>query len=113
MADAPETPDTTTKPDYRSTVFLPRTDFPMKAGLPQKEPTIAARWESEGLYRQLREARAGRSRDLLDHGGHPPFSTGLPLLDMATLSSPARLHRRRGGALYGSGPDDGDRDRPL
>ena len=39
MADATDT----TKTDYRSTVFLPRTDFPMKAGLPQKEPGIAAR----------------------------------------------------------------------
>ena len=46
------------KRDYRDTVFLPKTDFPMKAGLPAKEPKIAARWEEEGLYQQLREARA-------------------------------------------------------
>src|SRR5437588_442487 len=57
MADAPDT----TKVDYRSTVFLPRTDFPMKAGLPQKEPVIAARWESEGLYQQIRRAAPGRA----------------------------------------------------
>ena len=44
--------------DYRDTVFLPKTDFPMKAGLPQKEPGILARWEDEGLYQRLREARA-------------------------------------------------------
>ena len=50
------------KRDYRDTVFLPKTDFPMKAGLPQKEPGIAARWESDGLYQQLREARADRDR---------------------------------------------------
>ena len=62
MADAPEH----TKPDYRSTVFLPKTDFPMKAGLPQKEPAILARWEAEGLYEQLRKARAGREQV------HPP-----------------------------------------
>ena len=43
--------------DYRDTVFLPKTDFPMKAGLPQKEPGILARWEDEGLYQRLREAR--------------------------------------------------------
>ena len=43
MSDA----DTPIKTDYRSTVFLPRTDFPMKAGLPQKEPAILARWEAE------------------------------------------------------------------
>ena len=47
MSDKPDTP---TKPDYRSTVFLPKTDFPMKAGLPQKEPVIAARWKEQDLY---------------------------------------------------------------
>ena len=46
MADAPDN----TKSDYRSTVFLPRTDFPMKAGLPQKEPAISARWAEQDLY---------------------------------------------------------------
>ena len=51
------------KRDYRDTVFLPKTDFPMKAGLPAKEPKIAARWEEEGLYRQMREARAGRENE--------------------------------------------------
>jgi isoleucyl-tRNA synthetase len=70
MADAPDTP----KRDYRSTVFLPRTDFPMKAGLPQKEPGIAARWESEGLYQQLRAARAGREK-FISHDG-PPYANG-------------------------------------
>src|SRR2546430_8122314 len=68
MADAPN------KPDYRSTVFLPRTDFPMKAGLPQKEPTIAARWESEGLYKQIRAARDDR-QNFLFHDG-PPYANG-------------------------------------
>ena len=47
--------------DYRPTVFLPKTDFPMKAGLPDKEPGIAARWEAEGLYQQVRASRAGRT----------------------------------------------------
>jgi len=70
MADAPET----TKTDYRSTVFLPRTDFPMKAGLPQKEPGIAARWESEGLYQQIRESRAGREKFIFHDG--PPYANG-------------------------------------
>src|SRR3954469_18840699 len=74
MADAPETPDATTRPDYRSTVFLPRTDFPMKAGLPQKEPAIAARWESEGLYRHIRAARDGRDKFILHDG--PPYANG-------------------------------------
>ena len=48
------------KRDYRDTVFLPKTDFPMKAGLPAKEPGIAARWAEEDLYGQLRESRAGQ-----------------------------------------------------
>src|SRR5436190_1314156 len=74
MADAPDTPDTSTKPDYRSTVFLPRTDFPMKAGLPQKEPAILARWEAEDLYGQLRKARAGRDKFIFHDG--PPYANG-------------------------------------
>jgi len=68
MSDAPD------KPDYRSTVFLPKTDFPMKAGLPQKEPGIAARWESEGLYQQIRDHRAGREKFILHDG--PPYANG-------------------------------------
>ena len=60
--------------DYRDTVFLPKTDFPMKAGLPQKEPGILARWQAEGLYQQLREARAGREKFILHDG--PPYANG-------------------------------------
>ncbi|OZA94084.1 MAG: isoleucine--tRNA ligase [Erythrobacter sp. 34-65-8] len=63
-----------TKRDYRDTVFLPKTEFPMKAGLPQKEPGMAARWEAEGLYRQLRESRAGRESFILHDG--PPYANG-------------------------------------
>jgi isoleucyl-tRNA synthetase len=62
------------KPDYRDTVFLPKTDFPMKAGLAQKEPAILARWAEEGLYTRLREARAGRPRFILHDG--PPYANG-------------------------------------
>ncbi|MBU3992212.1 MAG: isoleucine--tRNA ligase [Alphaproteobacteria bacterium] len=61
-------------PDYRSTVFLPKTGFPMKAGLPQKEPGILARWQAEDLYRKLREARAGREKFILHDG--PPYANG-------------------------------------
>jgi isoleucyl-tRNA synthetase len=68
MADAPD------KPDYRSTVFLPRTDFPMKAGLPQKEPAILARWLGDKLYGKLRESRAGREKFILHDG--PPYANG-------------------------------------
>jgi len=62
------------KPDYRATVFLPKTDFPMKAGLSQKEPAILARWAEMGLYKKLREARAGRERFILHDG--PPYANG-------------------------------------
>jgi isoleucyl-tRNA synthetase len=61
-------------PDYKSTVFLPQTDFPMKAGLAQKEPAIAAKWDAEDLYGQLRRARAGRERFILHDG--PPYANG-------------------------------------
>jgi isoleucyl-tRNA synthetase len=60
--------------DYKDTVFLPKTDFPMKAGLPQKEPGILARWEEQGLYHKLREARAGREKFILHDG--PPYANG-------------------------------------
>ncbi|MFN3552885.1 MAG: isoleucine--tRNA ligase [Novosphingobium meiothermophilum] len=60
--------------DYRPTVFLPKTDFPMKAGLPQKEPVILQRWEDEGIYRKVREARKGREKFILHDG--PPYANG-------------------------------------
>ncbi|MFC3099781.1 isoleucine--tRNA ligase [Altererythrobacter lauratis] len=60
--------------DYKDTVFLPKTDFPMKAGLPQKEPGILARWQAEKVYAKLREARAGREKFILHDG--PPYANG-------------------------------------
>nr|WP_087573985.1 isoleucine--tRNA ligase [Sphingomonas sp. CDS-1] len=64
----------TDQPDYKSTVFLPVTDFPMKAGLAQKEPAILARWEEMDLYGKLRERRKGRERFILHDG--PPYANG-------------------------------------
>ena len=66
--------DTPSERDYRDTVFLPRTDFPMKAGLPQKEPAILARWLEQDLYARIREARAGREKFILHDG--PPYANG-------------------------------------
>ncbi|WP_374411735.1 isoleucine--tRNA ligase [Novosphingobium colocasiae] len=60
--------------DYRSTVFLPKTDFPMKAGLPQKEPGILARWLEQDIYARTRAARAGREQFILHDG--PPYANG-------------------------------------
>ena len=62
------------KADYKDTVFLPKTDFPMKAGLAQKEPAILERWQKIGLYEKLREARAGREKFILHDG--PPYANG-------------------------------------
>ena len=64
----------TDQPDYKSTVFLPVTDFPMKAGLAQKEPAILQRWEEMDLYGKLRERRKGRERFILHDG--PPYANG-------------------------------------
>jgi isoleucyl-tRNA synthetase len=60
--------------DYRDTVFLPKTDFPMKAGLPQKEPVILARWQEQRLYEELRNRRRGREKFILHDG--PPYANG-------------------------------------
>ncbi|MEK9209856.1 isoleucine--tRNA ligase [Sphingomonas sp. 2378] len=64
----------TDAPDYRDTVFLPKTDFPMKAGLAAKEPAILDRWARMGLYDRLRRERAGRERFILHDG--PPYANG-------------------------------------
>ncbi len=65
--------DTTNTPDYRSTVFLPETDFPMRAGLPQREPEWLARWARIGIYDRLRE-KQGRVPFVLHDG--PPYANG-------------------------------------
>ncbi|MCF8708123.1 isoleucine--tRNA ligase [Rhizorhapis sp. SPR117] len=70
MTDAPSQKDM----DYKDTVFLPKTDFPMKAGLAAKEPAIAERWAKIGIYDRLREQRAGRERFILHDG--PPYANG-------------------------------------
>ena len=60
--------------DYSETLFLPKTDFPMRAGLPQKEPQILARWQKLDLYGRLRAAAKGRPRFVLHDG--PPYANG-------------------------------------
>jgi isoleucyl-tRNA synthetase len=68
---------------YRDTLNLPRTDFPMKAELPRREPERLAWWRERDLYRKLREARRGRPVLLLHDG--PPYSNGH--LHMGTASN--------------------------
>ena len=69
MSDAP-----VSNLDYSRTLYLPKTDFPMRAGLPQKEPEILARWARENLYGALREAGQGRPKFVLHDG--PPYANG-------------------------------------
>ncbi len=61
-------------PDYSASLYLPKTDFPMRAGLPQREPEILARWEAIDLYGKLREASRGRPKFVLHDG--PPYANG-------------------------------------
>ncbi|MEJ1979122.1 MAG: isoleucine--tRNA ligase [Acetobacteraceae bacterium] len=60
--------------DYRDTVFLPATSFPMRGDLPKREPEILARWERMGLWQRTREAAAGRPSFVLHDG--PIYSNG-------------------------------------
>src|ERR1044072_6235484 len=60
--------------DYSATLFLPKTDFPMRAGLPQKEPELLARWAKLDLYQRLREEARGRTKFVLHDG--PPYANG-------------------------------------
>jgi isoleucyl-tRNA synthetase len=60
--------------DYSETLFLPQTEFPMRAGLPQREPQFLERWNEMKLYERLREAQKGRPRFVLHDG--PPYANG-------------------------------------
>ena len=62
------------KPDYKHTLNLPRTEFPMQANLVQREPQRLAQWEADGIYAQIRAARAGKEKFVLHDG--PPFANG-------------------------------------
>jgi isoleucyl-tRNA synthetase len=71
MSEKPQKSDVT---DYSKTLFLPQTEFPMRAGLPQREPEILKRWNEIGLYGKLRESAAGRAKFVLHDG--PPYANG-------------------------------------
>lgn len=60
--------------DYKSTLNLPQTAFPMKAGLPNREPQMLAYWDSINLYQKMRQAGEGRPRFILHDG--PPYANG-------------------------------------
>ncbi|HTN97244.1 MAG TPA: class I tRNA ligase family protein, partial [Nordella sp.] len=69
MTDKPESPR-----DYRETLFLPKTGFPMKAGLPQKEPEILKRWQALDLFARLRAESKDKELFILHDG--PPYANG-------------------------------------
>ena len=71
MTDTPETPAAR---DYRGTVILPKTDFPMRGDLPKREPDWLARWDRMGLWDRLRAQSAGRPPFVLHDG--PPYANG-------------------------------------
>jgi isoleucyl-tRNA synthetase len=71
MSEKPQKSDVA---DYSKTLYLPQTEFPMRAGLPQREPEILERWNEIGLYRRLREQSAGRPKFVLHDG--PPYANG-------------------------------------
>ena len=60
--------------DWSETLFLPKTDFPMRAGLPKLEPRLLERWDEIGLYDKLRTASEGRDKFVLHDG--PPYANG-------------------------------------
>ncbi|MGC3936292.1 isoleucine--tRNA ligase [Roseobacter sp. EG26] len=68
-----DTTETAEKLDYKATLNLPKTDFPMRAGLPKREPDWLARWEEIGIYDRLRE-KEGRPSFTLHDG--PPYANG-------------------------------------
>ena len=71
MSQNPQKSDAT---DYSKTLFLPQTEFPMRAGLPQREPEILKYWNEIDLYQKLRDDAAGRAKFVLHDG--PPYANG-------------------------------------
>jgi isoleucyl-tRNA synthetase len=76
MTDKPQTTPTgqPDAKDYSKTLFLPKTEFPMRAGLPQREPDILKRWNEINLYEKLRIEGQGRAKFVLHDG--PPYANG-------------------------------------
>ena len=70
----PMNDETPKGPDYSKSLYLPVTDFPMRAGLPQREPEFLKRWEEIGLNAKMREAAKGRPKFTLHDG--PPYANG-------------------------------------
>src|SRR2546425_3812975 len=67
-------PPTAGAADYRTTLHLPDTPFPMRGDLPKREPGWVKEWDDKGLYKQLRDARWNRPKFVLHDG--PPYANG-------------------------------------
>ena len=74
--NAPESAPVNDAPDYASTLYLPQTEFPMRAGLPKREPEFLARWQEIDLYRKLREQGTREKRDRFVLHDGPPYANG-------------------------------------
>lgn len=74
MSQTPDTPTAPAATDYRSTLNLPDTPFPMRGDLPKREPGWVKEWQEQGLYQRLRDARRGAPRFVLHDG--PPYANG-------------------------------------
>src|SRR5579871_4557708 len=70
--------------DYKNTLNLPQTDFPMKANLSQREPVLLQKWQDLSLYTRLRKERAGKKKFILHLG--PPYANGHIHLGTATTT---------------------------
>ncbi len=66
--------DNSSQRDYSATLYLPKTDFPMRAGLPMKEPELIDQWDQMGLYKRLRKESQGKPKYVLHDG--PPYANG-------------------------------------
>jgi isoleucyl-tRNA synthetase len=73
-AVAPSSTEFLVTTDYKTSVFLPKTDFPMRGGLPKKEPELLKRWADMKLWDRLREESKGRPKFVLHDG--PPYANG-------------------------------------
>ena len=60
--------------DYKATLNLPQTEFPMRANLAQREPAILQQWQQQGLYEHIRKVRSGCEKYILHDG--PPYANG-------------------------------------
>ena len=75
--------------DYKETVFLPKTEFPMKAGLPRKEPEILKIWEEINIYQKLREQRKGS--EVTGIGDRKTAPDGINVINPAFDMTPPEL----------------------